>query len=83
MATGTVTMPLNEYDALKERERLIESLKNQFNEAAEHLGIFLTDIAKEENVQRAMAEFNASQSAARFRADNGRIRLQVLQQDSK
>jgi hypothetical protein len=82
MSAGFVQMPLAEYDKLRERERTITALKNHMNEASEHLSIFITDIAKDENVQRAMAEFNASQGAARFRAEGGRVRLQLLNQSS-
>lgn len=76
---GTVTLSLVTFDQLRDQVKEAQKIKKRTSAAFEHLEVFLSTIAKVEEVDKAIRQFNDRSHKATIRREDGRFKIEVLE----
>lgn len=74
---GTVTIPLKDFDELRNSTRESEELKQKLSRAAKEIEVFLSFLCTRENIQIYVDEFNNQSSRATIKIIDGRAKVQI------
>lgn len=74
---GTVTIPLKDFDELRDSTRESQELKEKLSRAAKEIEVFLSFLCTRENIQIYVDEFNNQSSRATIVIVDGRAKVQI------
>lgn len=74
---GTVTIPLQEFDELREAGTKAKEAKKLITEAAKELEVFLSFMITRENLTEYIDEFNRQSAGSQIVISNGRVKVQL------
>ena len=72
---GTVTIPLKDFDELRDSTRESQELKEKLSRAAKEIEVFLSFLCTRENIQIYVDEFNNQSSRATIVIVDGRAKV--------
>ena len=72
---GTVTIPLKDFDELREAVEQANTAKRTILEAAKELEVFLSFLITKENLDEYIEEFNRQSSGSEIKVINGRVKV--------
>jgi sarcosine oxidase delta subunit len=72
---GTVTIPLKDFDELREAGEQANAAKRTILEAAKELEVFLSFLITRENLDGYIEEFNRQSSGSEIKVINGRVKV--------
>ena len=74
---GTVTIPLKDFDELRNSTKESQELKQKLSRAAKEIEVFLSFLCTRENIQVYVDEFNNQSSRATILIVDGRAKVQI------
>jgi len=74
---GTVTIPLKDFDELRNSTKESQELKQKLSRAAKEIEVFLSFLCTRENIQIYVDEFNNQSSQATIKIIDGRAKVQI------
>lgn len=74
---GTVTIPLKEFDELREAGTKAKAAQALINEVAKELEVFLSFMITRENLTEYIDEFNRQSTGSQIVISNGRVKVQL------
>ena len=74
---GTVTIPLKEFDELREAGTKAKAAQALINEVAKELEVFLSFMITRENLTEYIDEFNRQSTGSQNVISNGRVKVQL------
>lgn len=74
---GTVTIPLKEFDELRESGTKAKEAQTLITEAAKELEVFLSFMITRENLTEYIDEFNRQSARSQIVISNGRVKVQL------
>jgi hypothetical protein len=74
---GTVTIPLEEFDKLREASKDALELKDKLKRAAKEIEVFLSFLCTREHIQEYVDEFNNQSSRATIKIVDGKAKVQI------
>lgn len=72
---GTVTIPLDEFDKLREESKEAEELKSNTLRAAKEIEVFLSFLVTREGMQEYLEEFNRQSTRSQILIVDGRAKI--------
>ena len=72
---GTVTIPLDEFDTLREESKKAEELKSNTLRAAKEIEVFLSFLVTREGMQEYLEEFNRQSTRSQILIVDGRAKI--------
>ena len=72
---GTVTIPLDEFDTLREESKKAEELKSNTLRAAKEIEVFLSFLVTREGMQEYLEEFNRQSTRSQILVVDGRAKI--------
>ena len=73
--TGTVTIPLKEFDKLRESSSIADKRQERVLQATKELEVFLSFMCTREHIQPLVEEFNRQSSNSTISLENGRAKI--------
>lgn len=74
---GTVTIPLKDFDELRNSTKESQELKQKLSRAAKEIEVFLSFLCTRENIQVYVDEFNNQSSRSTILIVDGRAKVQI------
>jgi N-glycosylase/DNA lyase len=74
---GTVTIPLKDFDELRNSTKESQELKQKLSRAAKEIEVFLSFLCTRENIQIYVDEFNNQSSRSTILIVDGRAKVQI------
>ena len=74
---GTVTIPIKDFDELRNSTKESQELKQKLSRAAKEIEVFLSFLCTRENIQIYVDEFNNQSSQATILIVDGRAKVQI------
>jgi hypothetical protein len=74
---GTVTLPLKDFDELRNSSKDTQDMQKKLNRAAKEIEVFLSFLCTRENIQIYVDEFNNQSSQATIRIVDGKAKVQI------
>ena len=74
---GTVTIPLKDFDELRNSTKESQELKQKLSRAAKEIEVFLSFLCTRENIQIYVDEFNNQSSRATIMIVDGKAKVQI------
>ena len=74
---GTVTIPLKDFDELRNSTKESQELKQKLSRAAKEIEVFLSFLCTRENIQIYVDEFNNPSSRSTILIVDGRAKVQI------
>jgi len=74
---GTVTLPLKDFDELRNSSKDTQDMQKKLNRAAKEIEVFLSFLCTRENIQIYVDEFNNQSSRATIRIIDGKAKVQI------
>ena len=74
---GTVTIPLKDFDELRNSTKESQELKQKLSRAAKEIEVFLSFLCTRENIQIYVDEFNNQSSRSTIKIIDGRAKVQI------
>ena len=74
---GTVTIPLKDFDELRNSTKESQELKQKLSRAAKEIDVFLSFLCTRENIQIYVDEFNNQSSRSTIKIIDGRAKVQI------
>tara|TARA_R110002074_G_scaffold1263_1_gene7562 strand:+ start:1607 stop:1849 length:243 start_codon:yes stop_codon:yes gene_type:complete len=74
---GTVTLPLKDFDELRNSSKTAQDLKQKLSRAAKEIEVFLSFLCTRENIQVYVDEFNKQASGATIVLIDGKAKVQI------
>lgn len=72
---ATVTLPLKEFDELREAKSKADNQLTKLNRAAKELEVFISFISTREHIAEYVDEFNRQSQTSRITIDAGRAKI--------
>ena len=73
--TGTVTIPLKEFDKLRESSTIASKQQERVLHATKELEVFLSYVCTRQNIEPLVEEFNRQSKSATISMENGRAKI--------
>jgi len=73
--SGTVTIPLKDFDELREAKSKADESQMNLTRAAKELQVFLSFLVTRENLQEYVAEFNRQSQRSTISVVDGRAKI--------
>lgn len=80
--TGTVTIPLADFDQLRTASDVAKSRKERLTRAAKELEVFLSFMCTREHIQEYLDEFNRQSQTCRIILEDGRAKIIFKDEDN-
>jgi N-glycosylase/DNA lyase len=74
---GTVTIPLKDFDELRNSTEETQELRQKLSRAAKEIEVFLSFLCTRENIQIYVDEFNNQSSRATILIVDGKAKVQI------
>ena len=74
---GTVTIPLKDFDELRNSTEETQELRQRLSRAAKEIEVFLSFLCTRENIQVYVDEFNNQSSRATIMIVDGKAKVQI------
>lgn len=74
---GTVTIPLKDFDELRNSAEETQELRQKLSRAAKEIEVFLSFLCTRENIQIYVDEFNNQSSRATIMIVDGKAKVQI------
>ena len=74
---GTVTIPLKDFDELRNSTEETQELRQKLSRAAKQIEVFLSFLCTRENIQIYVDEFNNQSSRATIIIVDGKAKVQI------
>ncbi len=74
---GTVTIPLKDFDELRNSTEETQELRQRLSRAAKEIEVFLSFLCTRENIQIYVDEFNNQSSRATILIVDGKAKVQI------
>jgi|TARA_B100000035_G_scaffold309777_1_gene316497 hypothetical protein len=74
---GTVTIPLKDFDELRNSTEETQELRQRLSRAAKEIEVFLSFLCTRENIQIYVDEFNNQSSRATIMIVDGKAKVQI------
>lgn len=74
---GTVTIPLKDFDELRNSTEETQQLRQKLSRAAKEIEVFLSFLCTRENIQVYVDEFNNQSSRATILIVDGKAKVQI------
>lgn len=74
---GTVTIPLKDFDELRNSTEETQELRQRLSRAAKEIEVFLSFLCTRENIQIYVDEFNNQSSRATIMIIDGKAKVQI------
>ena len=74
---GTVTIPLKDFDELRNSTEETQELRQRLSRAAKEIEVFLSFLCTRENIQIYVDEFNNQSSRATIVIVDGKAKVQI------
>jgi len=74
---GTVTIPLKDFDELRNSSEETQELRQKLSRAAKEIEVFLSFLCTRENIQIYVDEFNNQSSRATILIVDGKAKVQI------
>ena len=74
---GTVTIPLKDFDELRNSTEETQELRQKLSRAAKEIEVFLSFLCTRENIQIYVDEFNNQSSRATIMIVDGKAKVQI------
>tara|TARA_E500000318_G_scaffold53851_3_gene50193 strand:- start:55857 stop:56099 length:243 start_codon:yes stop_codon:yes gene_type:complete len=74
---GTVTIPLKDFDELRNSTEETQELRQKLSRAAKEIEVFLSFLCTRENIQVYVDEFNNQSSRATILIVDGKAKVQI------
>ena len=74
---GTVTIPLKDFDELRNSSEETQELRQKLSRAAKEIEVFLSFLCTSENIQIYVDEFNNQSSRATILIVDGKAKVQI------
>jgi len=72
---GTVTIPLKDFDELRDAHKKATNLRSSTIEAAREVEVFLSFLLTRENFQEYVDEFNSQSRRSKIMIEGGRAKI--------
>lgn len=76
---GSVTISLNDFEALKNKAEEVKTLETKLKTASKELEVFLSYLITRENIEDHLSEFNRQSVTSRILLVDGRAKIQLLE----
>tara|TARA_B100000963_G_scaffold158690_1_gene138082 strand:- start:2428 stop:2667 length:240 start_codon:yes stop_codon:yes gene_type:complete len=73
--TGTVTIPLKEFDKLRESSSIAGKQQERVLQATKELEVFLSFVCSRQNIEPLVEEFNRQSKNSAISMENGRAKI--------
>lgn len=73
--TGTVTIPLKEFDKLRESSSIAGKQQERVLQATKELEVFLSFVCSRQNIEPLVEEFNRQSKNSTISMENGRAKI--------
>jgi len=74
---GTVTLPLKDFDELRNSSKDTQDMQKKLNRAAKEIEVFLSFLCTRENIQIYVDEFNNQSSQATIHIVDGKAKVRI------
>jgi hypothetical protein len=74
---GTVTIPLKDFDELRNSSQESQEFKERLSRAAKEIEVFLSFLCTRENIQIYVDEFNNQSTRSKIEIIDGRAKVRI------